>query len=136
MKVLSLTEPFATLICEGKKLVETRSWKTNYRGPIYIHASITKISRLNLENKELMSLVKNKGFNFGHIICKCNLVDCIYMTDEYVNNMKENNHQEYICGEYSVGRYAWILENVEVLDEPILVKGHLGVWNYGATVKS
>lgn len=33
MKVLSLTEPFATLIYE-KKLVETRSWKTNYRGRI------------------------------------------------------------------------------------------------------
>ncbi len=76
MKVLSLTEPFATLIKEEKKLVETRSWKLP------------------------------------------------------INNMKENNYQEYICGEYSVGRYAWILENVELLDKPILAKGHLGVWNY------
>ena len=30
MKVLSLTEPYATLIKEGKKKVETRSWKTSY----------------------------------------------------------------------------------------------------------
>ncbi len=52
------------------------------------------------------------------------------MTEEYINNMKENNYKEYICGEYSVGRYAWILENVELLDKPILAKGHLGVWNY------
>ncbi len=130
MKVLSLTEPFATLICEGKKLVETRSWKTNYRGPLYIHASMTRVAKSTLQDKELMSLVGNKEMKFGHIICKCKLVDCIYMTEEYVNSMKENNYGEYICGEYSVGRYAWILENVEVLDTPIVTKGHLGVWNY------
>lgn len=130
MKVLSLTEPFATLIKEKKKVVEIRSWKTNYRGPLYIHASMTKIAKSDLENKELMSLVENKEMNFGYIICKSTLVDCVYMTEEYINKIKENDYQEYVCGDYSVGRYAWILENVEVLDKPIPVKGHLGVWNY------
>ena len=43
MKVLSLTEPYATLIKNGSKTIETRSWKTNYRGRLYIHASSTKI---------------------------------------------------------------------------------------------
>ncbi len=45
MKVLSLTEPYATLILESKKDVETRSWKTSYRGELYIHASMTKITK-------------------------------------------------------------------------------------------
>ncbi len=89
MKVLSLTEPFATLIKEKKKLVETRSWKTNYRGELYIHASMTKPSKTDLEDEELMSLVENKKMNFGHIVCKCVLVDCVYMTEEYINNMKK-----------------------------------------------
>lgn len=48
MKVLSLTEPFATLILNGSKIVETRSWKTSYRGELYIHASLTKISKNDL----------------------------------------------------------------------------------------
>lgn len=130
MKVLSLTEPYATLIKEKKKLVETRSWKTNYRGPLYIHASMTKISKDVLNNKELMKLIDNKEMNFGYIICKCNLVDCVYMTEEYVNSMKNDNNQEYICGVYSPGRYAWILKDIEVLDTKIEAKGHLGVWNY------
>ena len=39
MKVISIKEPFATLIKDGIKIYETRSWKTNYRGEIYIHAS-------------------------------------------------------------------------------------------------
>ncbi len=129
MKVLSLTEPYATLIKEGKKKIETRSWKTNYRGVLYIHASRTKIKKEDRENQELMNLLKDIPFNYGHIICKCNLVNCVYMTKTYVNEIKKN-HQEFICGEYREGRYAWILENIEILKVPILAKGHLGIWNY------
>ena len=62
MKVLSLTEPYATLIKEKKKLIETRSWKTEYRGELYIHASSTKI-RENKLNKELISLLEDKKLN-------------------------------------------------------------------------
>lgn len=130
MKVISLTEPFATLIMEKKKKIETRSWNTKYRGEIYIHASMTNISKCDLENKELMALVANKKLNFGHIICKCKLVDTIKMTEEFIKDIKENNYQENICGIYEVGRYAWILENIEPLVFPVPAKGQLGIWNY------
>ena len=81
-------------------------------------------------NKEFMGLVVNIPLNFGNIICKCNLVDCIYMTKEYVENMKKNNYKEYICGIYEEGRYAWILEDIKPLDSSIKAKGHLSIWNY------
>ncbi len=129
MKVLSLTEPFATLIKEKKKYVETRSWKTNYRGTLYIHASSTKMKKEDKEDTELMHLLQDIPLNYGKIICKCTLADCIYMTNDYVNNMK-SNHQEYICGGYKEGRYAWVLKDIEVLKNPIPTKGHLGIWNY------
>ena len=129
MKVLSLTEPYATLIKEKKKLIETRSWKTEYRGELYIHASSTKI-RENKLNKELISLLEDKKLNYGNIICKCKLVDCIYMTKNYVENIKKNNPQEYICGVYEEGRYAWILEDITPLKSPIKAKGQLNIWNY------
>lgn len=130
MKVLSLTEPYATLIKEKKKLIETRSWKTNYRGKLYIHASSTPIPKEWKENRELMNLVDSIPLNYGKIICRCNLVDCVYMTQEYIDKIKKENYQEFVCGVYEVGRYAWILENIEILEEPIVTKGHLGVWNY------
>ena len=130
MKVLSLTEPYATLIKEKKKRIETRSWKTNYRGELYIHASSTKISGETKSNKELMLLLDNLPLNFGHIICKCNLVDCVYMTKEYIENIKKNNYQEYICGEYKEGRYAWVLENITPLKTPIKAKGQLNIWQF------
>lgn len=91
MKVLSLTESCASLIKEKKKLVETRSWKTEYRGELYIHASATSIPKNWIEDREFMSLMDSVPLNFGHIICKCNLTDCVYMTKEFVEYIKRNN---------------------------------------------
>lgn len=129
MKVISLTEPFATLIKEKKKRIETRSWKTSYRGELYIHASSTRVPKEWKENKELMNLVQEE-LTFGKIICKCNLVDCIEMTEEWIDKIKKEQPEEYVCGIYEKGRYAWVLEKIEPLEEPITVKGHLGIWKY------
>ena len=129
MKVLSLTEPYATLIKNGIKTIETRSWKTTYRGRLYIHASSTKIPKAYRENQALMSLVNTNELNYGNIICSCDLVDCVEMTDEFIDDIRKNNN-EYVTGIYAKGRYAWILKNIEILDNPIKAKGHLGIWNY------
>ena len=130
MKVLSLTEPYATLIKNGIKTIETRSWKTSYRGRLYIHASSTKIPKEYRNNKELMALVSTYDLNYGHIICSCDLVDCIEMTDDFINSIRKNKKNEYITGIYSNGRYAWIFENIEILKNPIKAKGHLGILNF------
>lgn len=129
MKVLSLKEPFATLIATQKKKIETRSWKTNYRGELYIHASITKYKLLEKE-KEMFQFYQEEMLKPGYILCKCQLIDCIYMTEEYIEDIKCNHPQEYLCGNYEVGRYAWILDSIELLEHPIMAKGKLGIWNY------
>ena len=79
---------------------------------------------------KLIDMLEDKDFKYGNIIAKCKLVDCIYMDEDFVKNIKQNNPIEYQCGEYSVGRYAWVLEDIEKLENPISVKGHLGIWNY------
>ena len=129
MKVISLTEPFATLIKEKKKRIETRSWKTSYRGELYIHASSTRVPKEWKEMFELMSFIEDE-LSFGKIICKCHLVDCMEMTEEWIDKIKKEQPEEYACGIYEKGRYAWVLEKIEPLEEPITVKGHLGIWNY------
>ncbi len=123
MKVLSIKEPFASLIANDIKHIETRSWKTKYRGELYIHASLTK-QKLDKRIIKLNSMVKPKP---GFILCKCNLVDCIYMDEKFLNEIK--NKEEYIYGHYEIGRYAWILDNIEIIN-PIKAKGKLGIWNY------
>ncbi|MOA10279.1 hypothetical protein D3C78_1301620 [compost metagenome] len=42
---------------------------------------------------------------------------------------------EYLFGDYSLGRYAWQLTDMIRLQEPIEVKGKLGLWNYDYEIK-
>ena len=51
------------------------------------------------------------------------------MDEEFLKNIK-NNKQEYLCGEYGLGRCAWVLEDIEPLEQPIAAKGQLNIWNY------
>ena len=126
MKVLTIREPFATLIKDKVKIYETRSWKTNYRGEIYIHAAKAKSKA---SNASIASTYLKSRENHEHIICKCLLKDCIYMDENFINEVKKNK-EEYNSGHYEIGRYAWQLEVIEVLEEPIYAKGQLGIWNY------
>ena len=126
MKVLSIKEPFATLVKDGVKRYETRSWKTNYLGEIYIHASLGLSTSLNKE--KAMSYLKS-DIKPGYILCRCNLVDCILMDEDFISYIEtKTNEKDY--GDYRLGRYAWELEIIEVLKMPISVKGRLGIWNY------
>lgn len=133
MKVLSIREPFATLIANNIKHIETRSWKTNYRGELFIHASGKNLSKDFSINASLLDLVNNMQMNYGNIICKCKLVDCVYMDDEFITTIMKDPI-EYEFGDYKVGRYAWVLEDVELI-YPISVKGRLGIWNYDGKYK-
>ena len=126
MKVLSIKEPYATLIKDGVKIYETRSWKTNYRGEIYIHASLTQSKSETYETA--IKYLKSEP-NPGYILCLCKLVDCIPMTKKFIDYInRETKEADY--GRYSEDRYAWKLELIEVLNEPIKAKGKLGIWNY------
>lgn len=129
MKVLTIREPFVTLIKNKVKYIETRSWKTNYRGELYIHSGLAKLSKDVKERKNLSELYNEDDLKYGYIICKCNLVDCIYMTDEFIKEEKEKNPNNFIAGRYEVGRYAWVLDDIEPI-KPIEAKGKLGIWNY------
>ena len=130
MKVLSLTEPYATCILNGVKKIETRSWKTSYRGPLLIHASATKIPPESRKNAALMALVDPGRLHYGHIICACALIDCIPMTSEFIEEIRRTRPDEYTAGVYAEGRYAWLLTDIRPLPEPIPAKGRLGLWEY------
>lgn len=133
MKVLSIKEPFATLIANGLKKIETRSWKTNYRGEIFIHASGKSLAKEYLINDFVLEIIKDLNMNYGNIICRCNLTDCVYMDEKFLNFIK-NNPKEYNLGDYKLGRYAWILEDVQLI-YPIQAKGKLNIWNFEGKYK-
>ena len=120
MKVLTVREPWAGLIASKVKTIETRSWKTNYRGEIYIHTGLSK----DPVPEEVADDYKKLSSKPGYIIAKCNLKDCIYMNEEFIRNAKDENIKNFVCGDYAIGRYAWILEDVEYVS-PIKACGKL-----------
>ena len=80
LRVLSLRQPWAWLVVNGYKDIENRSWRTNYRGPLLIHASST-ISDFTLEN--LATIYKKHGvrvpevLDTGGIVGVVDVVDCV-----------------------------------------------------------
>ena len=124
MKALTIKEPWATLIIENYKEYEFRSWKTNYRGKILIH------SGLSVE-KEMLKRFTDYNLNItpGYIIGEADIVDCIKVDKEFNAYLKNKNPIIYGRSNH-VENYAWKLENIKKYDEPIKVKGKLGLWNY------
>ncbi len=128
MRVITLQEPWASLIGEGIKIIETRSWPCNQFGELYIHAGKAKIPQNDKRKNELAGWLKGP-LHYGTIFAKCNLSDCVLITKEYAQRIRETNPQCFLCGDYTPGRYAWILTDIQ-LTPPIEVGGKLGIWYY------
>lgn len=124
MKALTIKEPWATLIIDGYKKYEFRSWKTNYRGKILIHAGMS-LEKDMLKRFEVYDLKCSKG----EIIGEAELTDCILVDKEFNDELIKINPVVYAKSNH-VQKYAWKLENVIKYSNPIPIKGKLGLWNY------
>lgn len=124
MKVLTIKEPWASLIIEGYKKYEFRSWKTTYRGKILIHAG------LNIE-KDMLERFKDYELNCikGAIIGEAELVDCVLVDSELNQQLRKIDPIVYGRSNH-VETYGWKLKNVKKYEKPIPCKGKLGLWNY------
>ncbi|MBQ2639926.1 MAG: ASCH domain-containing protein [Bacilli bacterium] len=122
MKTLTIKQPYASLIVNNHKKYEFRSWKTNYRGKILIHAGLSKDKNINKFDNY------NLDYIYGAIIGEAEIIDCI-LVDEVFNN-KLCKEDKIIYGSDHIDEYAWKLENIKKYDKPIYVKGKLGLWNY------
>lgn len=123
MKVLSIKEPWASLILTGYKKYEFRTWKTKYRGELYIHTSKTVDTKAMKHFKNL-----NLDYKLGCIIGKVELEDCVEVTKEFNNNLVKENEQVYGLTKDREG-YAWKVSNPKKI-EPIEINGKLGIWEY------
>lgn len=147
MKALSLLQPWASLVVLGHKKVETRSWNTKYRGELLIHASAGKKVAKEIIYRHPFDEVLSNHFDwfmpdvndlpFGAIIGKVNLIDT-FPTEEVSHNCNfhigkntwEMNDQELAFGDYSEGRYCWLLSDPVIFNPPVPAKGSLSIWNY------
>lgn len=126
MKVITIKQPFATLIAEGIKDYEFRTWKTKYRGVILIHAG-------KGIDKKAMEKYKHLNLNYpsGCIVAKANLVDCIEINDAARVMLNKKNSLVYsnIIRNTDWKGYGFKLENVSKVKE-IKINGKLSLWDY------
>jgi len=131
MKALSIIQPWASLIAIGAKRIETRSWPTNHRGWIAIHAS--KKYPANNRALELAPPFREALSPYGLclptgvIIAVAKIIDCI-PTEEVLKGKGIRCEHELAFGNYTSGRYGWLLSDIRALKEPIPCKGALSLW--------
>lgn len=133
MKALTLYPTWAVLIAIEAKRYETRSWPTNYRGPIAITCSarITDDDRACFYTESYFPVLSAAGFKdvrdlpLGCVICTA-LLTQVLPTAEIVTSISE---QERAFGCYDPGRHAWQLEGVERLNPVIPCVGNRQLWD-------
>ena len=117
MKALSLKQPFAELILQGRKKIELRKWNTNFRGEFLIHSS------KNLD-KDAMKKFGFSELPLGFIVGKAELID----VKKYKTKSEHDKDKKLHLANSSWGNYGFILKNPKRI-KPIPAKGKLGFWN-------
>ncbi len=140
LKALTLTQPWATLVAFEAKRFETRSWLTEYQGPLVIQAAKGFPGWAeDLCNKEpFRSSLEEAGYSrnpevkhnpwclpLGPIVAVVWLDGVERITQNYPVSMTER-----AFGNYAPGRYAWSLSKVYRLTTPIAARGSLGLWSW------
>jgi hypothetical protein len=138
MKALSTWQPYASLLVYKIKKYETRSWATNYKGLIAIHAA--KKSAKSVMNmllpwvwqtiQHLLSPYYPKieypgNLPVGAVLGYGNLIACHLIDAEFIATLSED---EKLMGDYTLGRYAWEIVDVVMLDKPVPMAGKQGLW--------
>lgn len=131
-KVLSVRQPYASLLVSGIKDVENRGRQTHYRGIVLIHASAKmhdivphlREVRCDLLPFSVPSRIldmadyceKNAEETTSAIIGSVEIVDCV-----------QNHHSEWA----EKGQWHWVCRNARKFKTPITnVKGKLGLWDW------
>jgi activating signal cointegrator 1 len=133
MFVLSLLQPWASLIIMGVKTIETRRWQTAHRGPLLIHAGQRKAGEsIALEPPIAKYIPHFNQLPFGAIIGQINLVDIVPVESLPLSTtaLASQSLELNAFGDESINRFAWLLEDAIMFNKPIPARGHLHLWQF------
>lgn len=147
MKALSIKQPWASLICTprkdnpalGIKDIENRTWKTKFRGRIYVHASgkpanepyqiFTDDQWKSIEEKQHDFFVFHSYSELSQIIGEVDIVDCVINHESVWAEKSEEFRKTHSAGIVSKKPiYNWVLANPVLYEKPIPAKGKLSFW--------
>lgn len=150
MRAASLWQPYAQLSVLGLKHIETRGWYTKHRGPLAMQATKARPKELNgIEYRgefweafmpyfiemppwTIGNLGQKGALPMGAIVGTVNIVDCVPIESLY--GSAYDTPRERAFGDWSEGRFGWIMESPVVFDKPVPIAGKQGLWNWDRTV--
>ena len=122
MKCLSICQPFAELIIQGKKTIELRKWNTKFRGEFLVHAA----KNILIEDCKRMKI--SSSITTGAIIGKVKLTDVKkYESDKELKSDKKKHHS---LSDITKNKYGFILESPKKLRVPIPYSGKLNFFEF------
>jgi hypothetical protein len=141
VKAISLWQPWASAIAAGVKQIETRGRRTSHRGPIAIHAAKKDTAEMRAcwngylsARLDLTEYASDYSASFraigirryedlprGCIVATADLIDCVSVEDAQARNWVIPYERTW--GDYSPGRFAWILKNIKPLAQPVRCRG-------------
>jgi hypothetical protein len=154
MKALTLYAPWAMLMATNHKHIETRTWYTNYRGPVAIHSAkglpnyILDLARdaprtfgairerlgQQLGIYDLADLPRGYIVAIGELIACCKIPDraTIYpVSGGIIKSLRLPPYEpEFLFGDYTPGRYAWVFQNIRKVDPMVPALGKQGLWEW------
>ncbi len=135
-KVLSLWQPWASLVAYGEKCWETRSWRTNYRGPLLIHAALSRKGwgTSSYSVKQQLSIARYGDprkprpgeYPHGAIVARVELVDVVEIDQALI---RATPLPERILGDWRPGRFAWKLEHPVMFNTALPCRGRQGLFD-------
>lgn len=142
MKVLTIRQPWATLIMLGIKQLETRSWRTHYRGELVIHASATGSRTstdclLGLERRigAMPTVLADKSYPLGALLGVVTLDECLPISPRLIAALTP---MERALGWYQDAGFVWDLARAgrRRLPAPIPCGGRQGLWTLSAHLEA
>lgn len=153
MKALTICQPWAWAIARGYKLVENRSWETHHRGPLAIHAGLSRQwidgGRTHLweaaqkYDRPSWRMPDEDALDYGAIVAVADVVRCMTvreLADEMVSTRRflasgglfDAHELDMTLPEiaaFAGGPWCWILANIRALPAPVKCRGSQGLWN-------
>lgn len=117
MRALSLWQPWASLMYDERKKIETRHWEMLFRGPLAIHAAM-KVDKEACEKFGYDAATIPRGA----ILCIVDVIKCVRFPSELAPPDAYGNFEEGRFGIITTMRYKF--------PDPISVKGHQGIWHW------
>ena len=150
MKGLTMTQPWATLVAIGANVIETRDWPTKYRGPFAIHAAkgFPADARALCRTQPFRAALAAGGSTSadelprGAIVAVAELKSLLTCVPSTLREIRARSRRgelpphEADFGDFSDGRFGFVLDDVQRVEPPVPARGMLGFWEVPPDVEA